>query len=253
LLIKLSSRNLTETSTCPDSNGVAGLLFGWIAYPGKGIRHLIVEGVRFFCFAFKKGCLRLNSLTLRIFRLPRAAVVVAAVLLLIGIRAYGQNILELHSSAADLIASNRGRVLVLLFVRTDCPISNRYAPLIQQMSTKYGRVASFQLVFPDRNQSPEKIKEFLNDYHYQLPAIRDVDHVLTKKTLVKVTPEAAVFDVKGALVYHGRIDNLYEHIGQARRAATTHELSDAIDAAIKGAKVQRPAADGVGCFISDLE
>lgn len=197
--------------------------------------------------------MRFNFLTPRNSRLPQVAVIAVAALFLGAIPTYGQNILELHSSAANLIANNHGKVLVLLFVRTDCPISNRYAPLIQQMSKQYGQAASFQLVFPDRKQSQETIKEFLNDYHYQLPAIRDMDHVLTKKAFVKVTPEAAVFDLKGALVYHGRIDNLYEHIGQARSVATTHELADAVDAAIKGVKVQSPAVDGVGCFIADLE
>lgn len=164
-----------------------------------------------------------------------------------------QEVKDFRGSAAGFIAENHDKVQVLVFVRTDCPISNRYAPLIQQLSTKYGQAASFQLVFPDRNQSREKIKAFLNEYHYQLPAIRDVDHILARQALVKVTPEAAVFDPKGALVYHGRIDNLYEHVGQARRAATTHELADAIDAAIKGVKLQSPTVDGVGCFIADLE
>lgn len=166
--------------------------------------------------------------------------------------AVAQEIKDFRGSAAGFIAESHGKVLVLVFVRTDCSISNRYAPLIQQLSTKYGQAASFQLVFPDRKQSRERIKEFLNDYHYQLPAIRDMDHVLTKVTFVKVTPEAAVFDLKGALVYHGRIDNLYEHIGQARRAASTHELAKAVEAAIKGVKVQSPVVDGVGCFIADL-
>ena len=32
----------------------------------------------------------------------------------------------------------------------------------------------------------------------------------------------------GSLVYHGRIDNLFEDFGRARPAATTHELEDAI-------------------------
>jgi thiol-disulfide isomerase/thioredoxin len=202
---------------------------------------------------FQKGYLRSNSLRLRDSAIPRMAAVVTAALLLCGMPADGQKILELHNSATDVVAGSRGKVLVLLFVRTDCPISNRYAPLIQQMSKQYGQAASFQLVFSDRNQSQEKIKKFLNEYHYQLPAIRDVDHGLTRRTLVKVTPEAAVFDAQGVMVYHGRIDNLYEHIGQSRRAATTHELADAIDAAIKGVKVQMPTVDGVGCFISDLE
>jgi thiol-disulfide isomerase/thioredoxin len=180
----------------------------------------------------------------------------AGALILAGVSAdvaAGQSVVDLHGSAAEELAKARGTVLVLLFVRTDCPVSNRYAPLIQQMSKQYGKDATFRLVFPDKSESPEKIHAFLRDYKYELSAIRDVDHALVKATEVKVTPEAAVFDAQGTLVYHGRIDNLYEHIGQARRAATTHELVDAIEAARLGKNPATPSSDGVGCFIRDME
>jgi thiol-disulfide isomerase/thioredoxin len=165
----------------------------------------------------------------------------------------GQSVVDLRGSAAEELAKARGKVLVLIFVRTDCPVSNRYAPLIQQMSKQYGNDATFRLVFPDKSESPEQIHNFLRDYKYELAAIRDVDHALVKATQAKVTPEGAVFDAQGRLIYHGRIDNLYERIGQARRAATTHELADAIEAARLGKSPPVPAADGVGCFIADME
>jgi thiol-disulfide isomerase/thioredoxin len=165
----------------------------------------------------------------------------------------GQTVIDMHGSADELLAQSRGKVSVFVFVRTDCPISNRYAPLLQEMNKKYGQQTSFRLVFPDRHESTDKIRHYLQEFGYQLQAIRDPDHALVKKTMAKTTPEAAVFDVKGELVYHGRIDNLYEHIGQSRRAATTHELADAIEAASKGLNPQVSTADAVGCFISDLE
>jgi hypothetical protein len=167
--------------------------------------------------------------------------------------AAGQSVVDLRGSAAEELAKARGKVLVLVFVRTDCPVSNRYTPLIQQMSRQYGKDASFRLVFPDNGESPKKIRNFLREYKYELSAIRDVNHALVKAAQAKVTPEAAVFDAQGALVYHGRIDNLYEHIGQARRAATTHELADAIEAAKLGKNPAVLSADGVGCFIADME
>src|ERR1700681_2668379 len=135
-----------------------------------------------------------------------------------------QTVIDIHGPASEVLAQGRGKVLVLIFVRTDCSISNRYAPLLQEMNKKYGQQAMFHLVFPDKTESPDKIRRYLRDYNYQLPAIRDLNHALVKKTMAKATPEAAVFNVKGELVYHGRIDNLYEHIGQSRRSATTHEL-----------------------------
>jgi hypothetical protein len=164
-----------------------------------------------------------------------------------------QTVTDIHDSANEVLAQGRGRVLVLIFVRTDCPISNRYAPLLQEMNKRYVHEASFRLVFPARTESKDKIRHYLQDYKYQLPAIRDLNHALVKKTMAKTTPEVAVFDTQGELVYHGRIDNLYEHIGQSRRAATTHELADAIEAASKGLKPPVPMTEAIGCFISDLE
>jgi thiol-disulfide isomerase/thioredoxin len=171
----------------------------------------------------------------------------------IGSIAAFQEVTDLRASGGDLLAQDRGKVQVLIFVRSDCPIANRYAPLLQQMHQKYGPNVAFRLVFPDRNESQEKIRNYLREYHYDISAIRDLDHTLVKRAAAKVTPEAAVFDPNGQLIYHGRIDNLYEHIGQARRAATTHELADAIDAASKSLKPPMISVDAVGCFISDLE
>ncbi len=198
--------------------------------------------------------MRSNSLYIRMGSFVRRALAaVMALTVIFPIVAAIQSVVDLHGSAVEELANSRGKVLVLVFVRTNCPVSNRYAPLIQQMSRQHGKDVSFRLVFPDKSESPEKIRNFLRDYKYELPAIRDVEHVLVKATLVKVTPEAAVFDARGTLVYHGRIDNLYARIGQARRAATTHELADSIEAARLGKNPLTPSADGVGCFIADMQ
>ena len=198
--------------------------------------------------------LRSNSYPFRIFFLARAviAAILACLFSFYPLLAR-QNVIDVRGSADEVLAQGRGKVLVLVFVRTDCPISNRYAPLLQEMSKKYGQQASFRLVFPDKTESTYKIQHYLQEYNYQLSAIRDLDHALVKKTMAKATPEAAVFDAKGQLVYHGRIDNLYEHIGQSRRAATTHELAEAIEAARKGLSPPVSTTEAVGCFISDLE
>jgi len=167
--------------------------------------------------------------------------------------AAGQQALDLGGSPKDPLKETPGKVVVLVFVRTDCPISNRYAPLLQEMSVKYGTEAAFWLVFPDKNESSENIRSYLQEFNYKLPVLRDTEHSLVKKTGAKVTPEVAVFNLKRDLVYHGRIDDLYREFGKARRAATTHELADAIEAASKGVAPPSAAAEGVGCFISDLK
>ncbi len=181
--------------------------------------------------------------------------IAAVLILLVAILpiAAGQQPLDLGGSPKDPLKEASGKVVVLVFVRTDCPISNRYAPLIQELSVKYKREATFWLVFPDKNQSEEQIRNYEQEYGYKLPALRDLDHALVKKSQVKVTPEVGVFDAKRELVYHGRIDNLYRDFGKARRTATTHELADAIEAASHGVAPPTAGAEGVGCFISDLK
>ncbi len=160
--------------------------------------------------------------------------------------------LHLDGTPADPFSAAPGKPVVLVFVRTDCPVSNRYAPVIQQISAKYTSKVDFWLVYPGSSASAEKIRQQEREYGFKLPALRDPLHTLVARAQVQITPEVAVFDAHQQLLYHGRIDNLYEDLGRIRRAATTHELDDAIQAALSG-KAPPPNASGVGCYIADSE
>jgi hypothetical protein len=160
---------------------------------------------------------------------------------------------DLTGNPVDPLQSSPGKVVVLVFVRTDCPVSNRYAPTIQHLSARHLDRAAFWLVYPAKSESPEMIRKHQQDFGYKLPALRDVQHTLVKQARVQITPEAAVFDVNRRLIYHGRIDDLYEDFGRARSAPTTHELDDAIQAAVQGKTLPADAIPAVGCYISDLQ
>jgi hypothetical protein len=160
---------------------------------------------------------------------------------------------DLAGKPFDPFRAAGGRVVVLIFVRTDCPISNRYAPIIQQLGAERATEAAFFLVYPSRKETADAIRKHQKDFGYTFAAIRDPQHVLVKQSEAQITPEAAVFNAGGRLVYHGRIDNLYQDFGHARKSATTHELADAIEAAIAGKSLSGSATPAVGCYISDLE
>jgi AhpC/TSA family len=183
---------------------------------------------------------------------------IAAVLaiLLVGLprptRAQGAA-LDLSGKSVDPFQAARGKVVVLIFVRTDCPISNRYAPTIQNLSVKYAQKATFWLVYPSKTETAEVIRKHQHDFRYELPALRDPQRVLVRLSNAQITPEAAVFDASRRVTYHGRIDNLYEDFGHARKEATTHELDDAIQAAIEKRAPPATHQPAVGCYIADLE
>lgn len=146
-----------------------------------------------------------------------------------------------------------GKPMVLIFVRTDCPVSNRYAPTIQALSHKYSGQAFIALVYPDKTETSSQIEKHLHEYGYKITALRDTQHGLVKVSEVEITPEAAVFNGKGELIYHGRIDNWYKDFGHARPAPTTHELDQAINAALNSGRAAPASVGGVGCYISDLQ
>ena len=161
--------------------------------------------------------------------------------------------LDLAGNPVNPLKASAGKVVVLVFVRTDCPISNRYAPTIQRLSAAHAGDAAFWLVYPSKTESAEMIRKHDLDYGYKIPAVRDPQKVLVRESQAQITPEVAVFDANRRLVYHGRIDNLYEDIGRARTIATTHELEDAIEAAVSGKTLAVSTTHAVGCYISDLE
>ena len=167
--------------------------------------------------------------------------------------AFAQTAFDLHGKALDPFRASRGKTTVLIFARTDCPIANRYAPLLQQMNDAHKDKVNFWLVYPDKNTTAGQISQHLRQFAISIPALRDPSHSLVKQASVTITPEVAVFDGHGRMLYHGRVDNLYETAGRPRSAATTHELEDVLNSAIAGKPAPFLTAPAVGCYISDLE
>ena len=144
------------------------------------------------------------------------------------------------------------RITVLIFLRTDCPLSNRYAPEIQRLASAYQQSGvDFELVFPQRDLTPAKREEYLAAYGYRLKAAGDPDRALTRSAHAQWTPEAAVFR-SGKLIYHGRIDNRFGQNGAARPTATEHSLADVLAAVAHGRSVPYSVRSATGCAIADL-
>lgn len=177
---------------------------------------------------------------------------VLATLLVCTASGRGQAALDLDGRSVNPLAGDSGKVAVLVFVRRDCPVSSRYAPVIQQISQEYSDRASFWLIYPDKSDSPQAIRKYLQDYGYRLPALRDPERVLVKLGHAQITPEVAVFDREHHLVYEGRIDDRYVDFFRQRPEPTTHELDDALRAVLAGKPVAKSEVRGVGCYISDL-
>jgi hypothetical protein len=165
-------------------------------------------------------------------------------------------LVDLSGQQIEPLAAIDARAIVFLFTRTDCPISNRYAPEIRRLHEKFAASGvTFWLVYPDPTEPVEAIRRHLEEHEYHLGALRDTRHALVEMTGARVTPEAAVF-VPGTagvrMVYRGRIDDRYVAFGTMRPAPTTRDLEQTLEAAIEGKPMTSRTTVAIGCFISDL-
>jgi hypothetical protein len=161
-------------------------------------------------------------------------------------------LLNLEGTPADPFHSPQAKLLVFVFARTDCPISNSYAPEIRRLHDTFAsQGVAFWLVYPDSDSTPEQITTHLREYEYPCGALRDPSHKFCKRAQVTITPEVAIFRTNGELVYHGRIDNRYVDFGKARPAATERDARDALTSALAGKRVSPAGGPAVGCFIED--
>lgn len=147
-----------------------------------------------------------------------------------------------------------GAITVVLFTRSDCPISNRSAPEIRRLYDAYNsQGVEFFLVYVDPNEHVDSIRRHLQEYAYPCQGLRDPQHTLVAYCGATTTPEAVIFGKNRNMVYRGRVDDLYVDFGQARAEPTTHDLADAIESTLLGRRVANPRTRAIGCLIADLK
>jgi hypothetical protein len=153
-------------------------------------------------------------------------------------------LVDLDGQPFDLWHSGENKATVVVFTRSDCPISNRAAPDIRQLYESFHpRGVDFYLVYVDPKEEPEAIRAHLKQYEYPCPGLRDPGHKLVAETGATVTPEA----------YRGRIDDRNADFGKTGSVAVKHDLADAIEATLAEQPVAEPVTKAVGCYIGDLE
>jgi hypothetical protein len=98
---------------------------------------------------------------------------------------------------------------VFVFLRTDCPAANRFAPELRRIAQEFqGRHVAFYLVYPDPDENKRAIENHMAEFGFPGIPLRDPDHQLQKRAHATMTPEAAVFDAAGNLKYHGNVTGL---------------------------------------------
>lgn len=145
------------------------------------------------------------------------------------------------------------QTVVLIFLASQCPLSNRSIPEMQRLIEKYAsREVRFWIVHPSRDESIESVRAHAREFQLGATVIRDPEHQLVRFAQVSVTPEAAVFDRHKHLLYRGKIDNRPIALGRETAIVTQPHLDDALALILAGNAVRVTNCPGVGCSIPDL-
>jgi thiol-disulfide isomerase/thioredoxin len=146
---------------------------------------------------------------------------------------------------------NGKRAVVLLFLTTDCPLSNGYVPGLNRLRDNYTpRGVLFYGVQGDATIAENVVRKHVKDFSYTFPYLFDPKEALATLTGATTTPAAAVLSPEGELLYLGRIDNKLEDWGKQRVQVTEFDLQNALEAVLDGKPVPRPRTKALACTIT---
>ncbi len=152
------------------------------------------------------------------------------------------------------LAPAGARAVVLFFVATECPVSNRTFPEMERLRETYERHdIRFLYVYPNAGETQADIRTHQASYDPQGTAILDPDAALVRLTHAFVTPEAAILTPSPnhawKLAYIGRIDDRYVHIGLQRPQPTLLLADRALTQLTAAQPITPDTGTPVGCTI----
>ena len=153
-----------------------------------------------------------------------------------------------NGKSVNPLANEGQRATVLIFLTTDCPLCNTYAPEIGRIVADY-KESGVRVYGVYAGESAKEISRHLKDYKLQLTAVLDPTLQLATLIGATVTPEACVLNAGGEVMYRGRIDDRAVKLGTVRAEPKQRDLRLAIDAVLLKKPVPEKFTKAIGCYL----
>lgn len=137
------------------------------------------------------------------------------------------------------------KAIVVIFVATQCPVSNDYNSRMEELYQNYkDKGIAFLGINSNKQESVEEIKTHSKENKLNFVILKDEKNVIADKFSASFTPEVYVLNSDFDVLYHGRIDD-------SRKADNikTKDLSVALDEILAGKKVTNTKTKAFGCTI----
>ncbi|MCS6953054.1 MAG: redoxin domain-containing protein [Bryobacterales bacterium] len=145
-------------------------------------------------------------------------------------------------------SSLKGDVTVILFIATQCPISNDYNERMKAIYSDYAsKGVKFVAINSNHTEPAEEVEQHRIKNGFQFAVYKDPDNKIADRFAAQFTPEVFVLDKTGTIRYHGYIDD-------SRKGDVKHPgLRLALDALLAGKEVERPETKAFGCTIKRVK
>jgi len=144
------------------------------------------------------------------------------------------------------LASLKGsKGTVLIFVSTNCPVSNAYNERMEKLAQDF-KARGIHVVGINSNvtESSDMIKAHAAERKLSFPILKDKASMIADRLGAQRTPEVFFLDANNKLVYHGSIDN-----AQNAQMVNASYLRTAAEEVLAGKPVSQTQAKAFGCTI----
>jgi peroxiredoxin len=142
------------------------------------------------------------------------------------------------------------KAIVVVFVGTECPVSNAFLPVLAKLHEDYAsKGVAFVAVNANRQDTPERVAEHAKKNEIPFPVVKDIANKVADDFGAKRTPEAFVIDAEGKVLYQGRIDDQFGVGYQRAGKPTRRDLVEALDEVLAGKPVTVAKTTASGCVI----
>ena len=141
------------------------------------------------------------------------------------------------------------KAIVLMFIATQCPVSNSYNGRMVDLQKDYAKKGvEFIGINSNKQENVEEVKNHAKEHGFTFSILKDYNNRIADELGASVTPEIYVLSSKLELLYHGRIDD------SSREAnVTSQDLRAALDQILAGKSIEVRETKAFGCSIKRVK
>lgn len=142
--------------------------------------------------------------------------------------------------------------LVVSFLGTGCPISNKYLPTLNELHDRNQTSVKFLGIYASAGETAEGVRRHVAEYGIKFQVLLDPRQTTVDLLGATRMAETFVLDYRGTVRYHGRIDDRIDY-DQSKPVAEREDLREAMDEVLAGKPVSVASTAVLGCRITMLE